>query len=204
MVATPEDVNVVVVDGRELRRGWQAQITRPIVGVALGVLGIVFIVIGYWGVAHETLVAKQIPYLVSGGIGGMVLVAVGAFLLGTDDVRRQLERVEHLETMVSELHETLLIAQGSARTPAPAPAQDATPIITAAGVNGGREPAPLPAVPTAGGVVALARGKSYHLTGCTMVAGKQAEPVDAAAVDERGLAPCPLCDPAPALAAAAR
>lgn len=202
MVATPEDVNVVVVDGRELRRGWQAQITRPIVGVALGVLGIVFIVIGYWGVAHETLVAKQIPYLVSGGIGGMVLVAVGAFLLGTDDVRRQLERVEHLETMVGELHEALLIAQGgsAARSSAPTPQGQAAPIIAPAGANGAPS-APQPVVPAVGGVVALPRGKSYHLPACTMVAGKQVEAVDAATVDERGLAPCPLCDPAPALAA---
>lgn len=196
MVASAEDANVVVVDDRDLRRGWRAKVTRPIVGAALGVLGVVFIVVGYWGVAHETLVAKQIPYLVSGGIGGMVLVAVGAFLLGTDDVRRQLERVEHLETMVSELHETLLIAQGAALS-SPAPATPATPIITAAGPNGGVS---LPAVPAPEGVVALARGKSYHLAACTMVAGKQVEAVDAATVDERGLAPCPLCDPAPALA----
>jgi hypothetical protein len=195
-VASPEDANVVVVDDRDLRRGWRAKVTRPIVGAALGVLGVVFIVIGYWGVAHETLVAKQIPYLVSGGIGGMVLVAVGAFLLGTDDVRRQLERVEQLETMVGELHQALLTAHDTA-TAAPTTAT-AQPIITAAGPNGGVTASPV--VPAAGGVVALARGKSYHLAGCTMVSGKQAEPVDAATVDERGLAPCPLCDPAPALA----
>jgi hypothetical protein len=106
--------------------------------------------------------------------------------------------------MVTELHQTLLIAQGAEPTsPAAASrARPATPIITPAGANGGATPAPLPAVPAADGVVALARGKSYHLAGCTMVAGKQVEQVDAATVDERGLAPCPLCDPAPALAAA--
>src|SRR5258706_16305401 len=121
MVPSPEDVNVVVVDGRELRRGWRAKVTRPIAGIALAALGVVFIIGGYLGVAHEALVAKQLPYLVSGGIGGMVLVAVGAFLLGTDDVRRQLERVEHLETMVADLHQTLLQAQGHAAPSAPSP-----------------------------------------------------------------------------------
>src|SRR5882724_763392 len=114
MVPSPEDVNVVVVDGRELRRGWRAKVTRPIAGIALAALGVVFIIAGYLGVAHEALVAKQLPYLVSGGIGGMVLVAVGAFLLGTDDVRRQLERVEKLESMVTDLHDTLLQARGTA------------------------------------------------------------------------------------------
>src|SRR5258706_9109584 len=137
MVPSPEDVNVVVVDGRELRRGWRAKVTRPIAGIALAALGVVFIIAGYLGVAHEALVAKQIPYLVSGGIGGMVLVAVGAFLLGTDDVRKQLARVEQLETMVEDLHRTLLVPTGSQPVASVTPAApDSTPVIGYEPTNG--------------------------------------------------------------------
>jgi hypothetical protein len=197
-----EGQTVVVVENRDLRRGWQAKVTRPIVGAGLGAVGVVLIILGYWGVAHESLVAKQIPYLVSGGIGGMVLVAVGAFLLGTDDVRRQLERVERLEEMVGDLHAALLHARGTAAAAPRASAASAEPIISPVGTNG---PAPVPVAPAAtSGLVALARGKSYHVEGCTMVAGKQAEPVDAPTVAERGLAPCPLCDPAPVLLSSQR
>ncbi|MGI8663668.1 MAG: hypothetical protein ACR2LQ_10720 [Acidimicrobiales bacterium] len=190
MSTSPEDVQIVVLDGRDVRRGWRAKVTRPIVGIALAALGTIFIIVGYLGVAHETLVAKQIPYLVSGGIGGMVLVAVGAFLLGTDDVRRQLERVEHLETMVNELHRTLLHLRGEAGPPLEA--MDAVEATNGASreVTG-----------SASSVVALARGKSYHLPSCTMVAGKHPEPVEPETVATRGLSPCPLCDPAPALVA---
>jgi hypothetical protein len=47
-----------------------------------------------------------------------------------------------------------------------------------------------------GGLVAVPGGTLCHRPGCPLVAGKeQAVPVDAAAVRERGLAPCPVCEP---------
>ena len=189
-------VQVVVIDSNELRRDWRAKLTRVTVGWALAALGAVLILIGYLGVAHEALVAKQIPYLVSGGIGGMVLVAVGAFLLGTDDVRKQLARVEQLETMVEDLHRTLLVPAGSPRaTPAPPPAvSDDTP-------TSGFEPSNGALVHHVEGLVALARGKSFHRAGCSMVAGKAVDAVDLTAVRTRGLRPCPLCAPEPIVAA---
>ena len=183
MAPDGDDVQVVVVDGRELRNDWRAKITRPIVGLALAALGVVFIAVGYWGVAHETLVAKQIPYLVSGGIGGMVLVAVGAFLLGTDDVRRQLERVERLEGMVEDLHGALLHERGTA----------------ANRPNGASSPAASTAE-SSDSFVALARGKSYHRAGCSMVAGKSPLPVERSDIAARRLTPCPLCTPATVVA----
>lgn len=176
------DVRVVVVDGAELRRDWRAKLTRPVVGWALSALGALFIVIGYFGVANEALVAKQIPYLVSGGIGGMVLVAVGAFLLGTDDIRKQLNRIEQLESMVDDLHRTLLVAAGN---------EAAGPVGPRANGSVDRESEEL---------VALPHGKSYHTAGCSMVAGKTAPQVDIGELSARGLRPCPLCRPAPVAA----
>ncbi len=189
---TPE-VRVVVIDSNELRRDWRARITRPVVGWVLAALGALFILLGYLGVAHEALVAKQIPYLVSGGIGGMVLVAVGAFLLGTDDVRKQLEKVEKLEAMVGDLHKTLLVPAGTQVTEGGLLTDDTASFPNTSvdhsgngtGSYGGRE------------LVALPRGKSFHVAGCSMVAGKQTQPVDLSAIRQRGLRPCPLCSPDP-------
>ena len=195
MPSPNDDVRVVVIDSNELRRDWRAKLTRPVVGWALAALGAVFIVVGYLGVAHEALVAKQIPYLVSGGIGGMVLVAVGAFLLGTDDVRRQLQRVEQLEEMVQDLHSTLLTPAGGAGTTSAGAG-------VGAGAAGAAGASPSHAVITNGAVagddadlVALRRGKTYHVAGCTMVAGKEAPSIDLDEVRERDLKPCPLCSP---------
>jgi hypothetical protein len=182
--ALNKDVTVVVIDSNELRRDWRTKITRPIVGWALAGLGALFIVIGYFGVANQALVAKQLPYLVSGGIGGMVLVAVGAFLLGTDDVRKQLQRVERLESLVDDLHRTLLVPAGSVQTEVSSePGAPTSP-------NGSL-------FDTHIDLVALPRGKSYHLAGCSMVAGKDAPPIEAAEINARELQPCPLCTPAP-------
>jgi hypothetical protein len=182
--ALKNDVTVVVIDSNELRRDWRAKITRPIVGWGLAGLGALFIVIGYFGVANQALVAKQLPYLVSGGIGGMVLVAVGAFLLGTDDVRKQLQRVERLESLVDDLHRTLLVPAGGAQT-------EVTPDLGSATRPNGA------VLDTHVELVALPRGKSYHLLGCSMVAGKEAPPIEPAEISARELQPCPLCTPAP-------
>lgn len=179
------EVRVVVVDGGELRRAWRAKLTRPVIGWALAVLGALFIVLGYFGVANEALVAKQIPYLVSGGIGGMVLVAVGAFLLGTDDVRKQFDRVERLEAMVGDLHRVLLVAAGTEQAAQEWAAGPSTNGAVA-DVEGGDD------------LVALPRGRSYHRAGCSMVAGKPAAPVGVGELSKRALRPCPLCEPAPA------
>ena len=111
--------------------------------------------------------------------------------LGTDDVRKQLQRVEHLETMVEDLHRTLLVPVGS--QPATDPASWPNSEYALQG-NGA-------VVQHVEGLVALPRGKSFHRAGCSMVAGKNTDAVDLTAVRTRGLRPCPLCAPEPVVAA---
>jgi len=41
-------------------------------------LGIVVVLVGYLGVRNESDVALQVPYLLSGGLGGLALVGLGA------------------------------------------------------------------------------------------------------------------------------
>jgi hypothetical protein len=41
-------------------------------------LGIVVVLVGYLGVRNESDVALQIPFLLSGGLGGLALVGLGA------------------------------------------------------------------------------------------------------------------------------
>ena len=64
--------------------------------------------VGYFGVSREALPGKQIPYLVSGGIGGMFLAVLGAYFLGTQELRNDSGRLDRLERMVEELHGALL------------------------------------------------------------------------------------------------
>ena len=152
---------------------WVGMATRPVVGWVLIGIGAILILAGYFGVSREALVAKQIPYLVSGGIGGMVLVAIGAFFLGTEDIRKDLRRLDHVELMVEELHGALLTRLAS----------DGRSTRTSNGHG------------AANGRVALPSGRSYHRAACSMVQGKGAESVTSAQIDERGLEPCSLCEP---------
>src|SRR5205823_1256673 len=65
---------------------WVGKATRPVIGWVLTGIGVILIIVGYLGVSREALVAKQLPYLVSGGILGIAFVGFGAVLLGTEDI----------------------------------------------------------------------------------------------------------------------
>src|SRR5581483_11825104 len=87
---------------------WVGRATRPVWGWVLVGLGVLFVLIGYLGISREALVAKQLPYLISGGIGGLALVGLGSMLVGTEDLKRTQERIDHLEDLVADLHNVLL------------------------------------------------------------------------------------------------
>jgi hypothetical protein len=158
-------------DRRELWR-WVWATARPYIGWLLALLGAVALLLGWWGVSGEALTAKQLPYLVSGGLTGVALIVLAAVFLGTDDVRRQLARVTELERKVDELH-ALFAAE-----------LDAAPTTTSGAAHDGA-------------VLALPSGTSYHRPDCTLVSGKtEAAPVTAAAIARRSLRPCRVCDPA--------
>jgi hypothetical protein len=157
---------------------WAGRAVRPWIGwVSIG-LGALLIILGYLGVSGEATVAEQIPYLVSGGIGGLFLCIVGASLLGVEELRKGAGRHDHLERLVEELHAVLLTRP------------DAPPPDTGIDTGGnGAEPV---------AVLAVRGGESFHRRGCVMVADKDAEELTLETARSRGLSPCPLCEPASA------
>jgi len=168
-----------------------ARINRAGVGWALVGAGLVAIFLGWFGVSGQALVAKQLPYLVSGGILGVALVSMGAFVLGTEDLRKDSGRLDRLERMVNELHAVLL-----ARADAPDRSLLEDLDLTTAG--NGAAGARSPAGGDQGSLVALPEGQTYHRASCAMVTGKaQAAALTAPAARRRGLKPCRLCEPAP-------
>lgn len=72
---------------------------RPIIDVIGGLLlvgGLAVVAAGWFGVRDLESVVEQIPYVVSGGIGGLAMVAVGAALL-------HLTRQSRLEQKMNDL-----------------------------------------------------------------------------------------------------
>jgi hypothetical protein len=163
-------------DPRDLWQ-WVGAAVRPWLGWILVAAGALLMLIGWFGVSREAQPGKQIPYLVSGGIGGMFLAVLGAYFLGTQEMRRDSGRLDRLEQMVQELHLALL------RRP------DA-PDVTVPNGHAAEQ------ATASRRVVAVEGADLYHRVTCSMVAGKDAKAMTPAAARKQGLEPCPLCSPA--------
>jgi hypothetical protein len=138
-----------------------------VLGIVYCIAGFVLIFLGWNGAASHDRVESQLPYVVSGGIAGLALVAVGAALIVAYSLRT--DRVE-LKASIDALRDRAL---------ASAPA-------AGAGAN--------PAGASAAAV--LAGAESYHRPSCTLVAGQQgATRMTAAEAAAAGLEPCRICRP---------
>lgn len=167
---------------RQLFWRWVWSAVRPVLGWVLAALGGLALLLGWYGVSGEALTAKQLPYLVSGGLTGIGLLVLAAVFLATEDVRRQLDRLGEVERKVDALYG--LFAADIAETAA-APTVEMRTAATQPGDDKGV-------------ALALPSGSSYHRPDCTLVAGKPgAERVDGPAAAARGLRACRVCDPDP-------
>jgi hypothetical protein len=165
--------------------------SRPVVGWVLTGVGLLAIFLGWFGISGQALVAKQLPFLISGGIGGIALVAIGAVILGTEDLRNDSGRLDRLEKQIAQLHAVLLaradapdVSLGERDSPRQPNGKHERDLH---GTDGNPEE-----------LVALPGATTFHRPECAMVDGKtQAEPLTADVARSEGLKPCRLCDPVP-------
>lgn len=80
---------------------------RPLLGWLLVVLAAISLFLAWWGVSGQSVVAKQLPYLVSGGFTGVALIVMAAALLVGNDLRQQRGRVDVIEHRVDVLYRLL-------------------------------------------------------------------------------------------------
>lgn len=152
---------------------WVAAATQPIVGWVLVGVGVGAMALGWVGISREVYPARQIPYLVSGGIFGLAMVFIGGVFIGLQDMRRHVGRIARLEELVEDLHGVLL-----SRTDVP---------DDASALSGNGAAATVAILPT---------GTSYHRLDCALVEGKdEARTVTASEAEGDGLSPCRLCEP---------
>lgn len=144
------------------------RLLRVVVGAPLGwavtAAGAALLVVGWYGISGESVVAKQLPYLASATIPGAALLVAGLLLAArapTGERDRQL---------LADLHAALLTTEPAASEPSPAQ-------------TGADE-----------GFWATARGQTYHRAGCPLTRHGVSR-ITAADVRERGLEPCPVCEP---------
>ncbi len=151
-------------------------VSRGRLGTALAVVGAAMLFLGWYGVSGTATVGEQLPYLASGSLPGAALVIAAAIVLMGESTQRSSSRTESL---VSELH-SLLVEAVSAE------------ITSASESSTAAETTPMNANET----VALASGELFHRGDCLLVSGKpDLEVADAATIDRRHLAACPVCEP---------
>jgi len=106
--------------------GDPAAVSLVVAGV-LCVVGLVTILLGWRGAAATLFVPDQVPYLVSGGLGGTGLVIAGAGLVHVQLRRRfAADERNHLESVLAEMSR-LVLALESAGEPTPPISLPATP-----------------------------------------------------------------------------
>ena len=104
-----------------------------------GICGAVALLIGYFGVSDTLDPAKQLPYLISGGVGGLFLLGVAAALLFSADLGATRADIARLHEVLADLSDQIAELQATLDPePAPAPAPRA---------NGGARRAPRGAAP---------------------------------------------------------
>jgi hypothetical protein len=140
------------------------------VGGLLLPLGVMLVLLGWWGASHTVFVFEQVPYLLSGGVLGLALVFSGGFVYFaywlTLMVRENRTGRAELITVLGRLEQ--LLEEGSAAAP------------RRSGVPAGR-------------LVATKTGTMLHRPDCVAVDGKS--DLRSVTASTPGLTPCKLCDP---------
>jgi hypothetical protein len=141
------------------------------VGSILMPLGLVLVLLAWYGSAHTTRIFEQIPYLISGGLLGLVLAIAGGFCYFGFFLARLLATSREMLDSLLRLEERF----ESIGLSAPSPVE-----------RGAR----LPVV----ALVATKTGTMYHRPDCATVADRPpAELRTVRATD--GLIPCRMCVP---------
>jgi len=84
--------------GRWLQTQWDR-----VVAVGLVAAGIVALVCGWFGISHTPYPAEQLPYILSAGIGGLLLVSIGATSWLSADLRDEWRKLDAIDDTLHEL-----------------------------------------------------------------------------------------------------
>jgi hypothetical protein len=143
------------------------------VGSILMPLGVVLVMLGWYGSAHTTRSWEQLSYIASGGLGGVALVIAGGFCYFGFFLARLLATSREVLDSLLRLEERFETVGLSAQSPVDRNAR--LPLVS---------------------LVATRRGTMYHRPECATVAGRPpAELRTVRATD--GLSPCKICIPTP-------
>jgi hypothetical protein len=65
--------------------------------LAAALAGVIGLIVSWAGISDEVFAARQLPYLLSGGIGGLFLLGVGATMWLSADLRDEWHKLDRIE-----------------------------------------------------------------------------------------------------------
>ena len=146
-------------------------------------LGVILILIAWYGAAHARVVQQQIPYLVSGSFVGLGCMVLGGFFFFSHWLYRMYDQAGlHHEEQMRVLE---AIAAGAAWRPAAGPGPAGVPLtVTPGTATGGL-----------GSFYATGTGTVYHRADCAVIAHHPDDLRVLGADGLTGMLPCQICSP---------
>ena len=154
------------------------QVVLFVSGAVLLPLGLIVIILGWYGAAHTPYQYDQLSYLVSGGLLGLGLTFCGGFLyfgawlarIASDNRDTAKRLSDTLLVLADVVSHSASVAQNGTGTPTPAAQRDAGAVLVVAG-----------------------NGRTVHRRDCSLVAHR--DDLVPAGGDAPDLTPCRLCAP---------
>jgi hypothetical protein len=81
--------------------------TRQLIGGALVVAAVVALLAGYVSIRDEIYVAVQMPYILIGGVGAVLLAGLGMVVIRSQDDKAILDRLGEVEATNDQLRERI-------------------------------------------------------------------------------------------------
>ena len=147
------------------------------IGAILMPLGIIFVLLGWWGASHTPYDFEQVPYLISGGLLGVGMCLMGGFLFFGAWVARVAMSTQRTADQMAQLAERL--TRGADGVPSK---------------NGGATESRGRTETTSERLVATATGSMLHRADCPIVATRD-NIRDVTAKEQGKLKPCQICQP---------
>lgn len=73
--------------------------------IGAGLAGALVLFLGYLGTRNAVLVEQQLPYVISGGLFGIFLLAIGGVLWLSADLRDDWRELREVKTALERLHD---------------------------------------------------------------------------------------------------
>ncbi len=99
--AGSSSAEVAVTSGQAVR----LQRSR-LLAIALVVAGAVVLLVGWIGTASAVHAAQQLPFIISGGLGGVSLIGLGAAMWLSSDLADEWTKLDLVEAALTRLAET--------------------------------------------------------------------------------------------------